>query len=67
MDVMQSAAVGGSSQDEQFWEQQEVKGEAAPSPTSFFELTAHDAGGENLISFEQYRGSVCLVVNVASL
>jgi glutathione peroxidase-family protein len=35
------------------------------SATDFFELSSRKIEGDHL-SFEQFRGSVCLVVNVAS-
>jgi len=53
-----SAAVGGSAADVDSWD-------VASLPANFFDLTAADAKGAAL-PFEEFRGQVMLVCNVAS-
>ena len=60
-----SWVIGGDAHDTQLWAEQESAGEAEPSPQSFFSLAADNVKGE-AVPFASFRGSVCLVVNVAS-
>ena len=64
--AVQNAVVGGSSNDDALWAEQEARGEALASPACFFELGALSASGRDHVSFERFRDSVVLCVNVAS-